>query len=165
MTRENILEDARAEPGVMSGVRIPLFDRLAQEPFFNADDAPVQHFYNRFEAIQSIEREVERLLNTRATLRRDMIATMSEDPINYGIPGMYGIPDFSQYDGANSEHWPVFARLCQQAIDIYEPRLRNASISVVGFDSADQGLSAIVTADLALKEFQGEVTFPVVVRL
>jgi type VI secretion system lysozyme-like protein len=155
------IKDARAEPKGMVGASIPLFDRLMDDDPEEDRKYPIKRFYNRFELIQSIEREVGRILNTRTTAKRVEYDELFEDPMNFGLPEMYGLADFSQYDAANEEDWNWIAEICEQAILRYEPRIKNVVVSVVEFNQRTQSLSLTIHADFAIKEFKGEVTFPV----
>lgn len=154
------LKDARAEPKKLAGAPMPLFDRLIDEDPETAIEIPTKKYYNRFELIQSIEREVERILNTRATVKREEYQDIAEDPLNFGLPEMFGLGDFSQFDGVNEEDWPRIAALCEQAIMRYESRIKNVTISVTDFDQKSQTLSMTIHAEFAMKEIQGELTFP-----
>lgn len=154
------LNDAQAEPKRIPGAPRPLFDRLIDEDSEQQTEHPVKKYYDRFELIQSIEREIERILNTRATVKRTEYDDFSEDPLNFGLPEMFGLADFSQFDGTRQDNWPRIAELCEQAIMRYEPRIKNVIASVTGFDNKTQSLSMTIQADFAIKEFQGELTFP-----
>ncbi|MCE3230742.1 MAG: hypothetical protein K0R52_670 [Alphaproteobacteria bacterium] len=156
------LKDARAEPKKTAGAPIPLFDRLIDDDPETVTEQPPKRYYNRFELIQSIEREVARILNTRATVKRAEYDDFSEDDLNFGLPEMFGLGDFSQYDATNEGHWPRIAELCEQAIIRYEPRIKNVTATVMAFDKKTQSLSMTIHADFAVKEFQGELTFPTV---
>src|SRR5437762_726666 len=116
------LKDARAEPKSIAGAPVPLFDRLIDDDPDTLHEQPTKRYYNRFELIQSIEREVARILNTRATVKRAEYDDFSEDRLNFGLPEMFGLGDFSQYDATNQEDWARIADLCEQAIMRYEPR-------------------------------------------
>ena len=156
------LKNALAEPKTSVGAPAPLFDRLIDDDPETISEHPVKKYYNRFEVIQSIEREVERILNTRATVKRAEYDDFSEDPLNFGLPEMFGLGDFSQFDGTNMQYWPRIADLCEQAILRYEPRIKNVTAMVTGFDKKTQSLAMTIQADFAMKEFQGELTFPTV---
>ena len=154
------LKDAKAETKMIIGAPAPLFDRLIDEDPETTTEYPVKKNLNRFELIQSIEHEVSRILNTRATVKRAEYEDFSEDPLNFGLPEMFGLGDFSQYDATNQQEWPRIAELCEQAIKRYEPRIKNVSATVTAFDKKGQSLSITIHADFAMKEFQGELTFP-----
>jgi type VI secretion system lysozyme-like protein len=156
------LKDARAEPKKGMGAPVPLFDRLIDEEPEAMTEQPPKRYYNRFELIRSIEREVERILNTRATVKRAEYTDFLEDDLNFGLPEMFGLGDFSQYDASNDAEWARIEELCERAITRYEPRIQNVTATVTAFDKKTQSLSMTIHADFAMKEFQGELTFPTV---
>lgn len=158
----NALKDAQVEPKTTLGARVPLFDRLIDEDLETTKEVPPKRYYNRAELVQSIEREVARILNTRSTVKRDDYEDLSEDPLNYGLPEMFGLGDFSQFDGTKMSQWPKIADLVEQAIMRYESRIKNVVATVTEFDKKTQSLQMSISAEFAVKEFQGELTFPTV---
>jgi type VI secretion system protein ImpF len=164
MITSEYLKTALAEPHREKGAPIPLFDRLIDEDLDATTEVPSRRFYNCFELIQSIEREVCGILNTRANARRNYHHYLEKEKSNFGLPEMFGLPDFSQYDGANTGDWPKIAKLCDLAIETYEPRLKNVRTTINGFNRQEQCLEGMVEADLNIPEFQGEVTFPVLFK-
>lgn len=156
------ISDALAEPKKTPGARMPLFDRLIDEDPETVKEVPPKRYYNRTELIQSIEREVARILNTRSTVKRELYEELSEDSLNYGLPEMFGLSDFSQYDATKRSQWAEIAELCEQAIMRYESRVKNVVATVGEFDKKTQSLSMTINAEFAVKEFQGELTFPTV---
>jgi type VI secretion system lysozyme-like protein len=153
-------KDARIEPKKIAGAPRPLFDRLIDDDPETMVEVPTKKNYNRFELIQSIEKEVERILNTRATVKREEYEEFSANPLNFGLPEMFGLCDFSQFDGVNDEDWPKIAEICEQAIMRYESRIKNVTIIITEFDQKNQALSMTIHAEFAMKEIQGELTFP-----
>jgi len=156
------LQNVQTELKKEAGAPVPLFDRLVDDDPEIVTELPPKRYYNRFELIQSIKREVEGILNTRATAKRVNHEDFSEDDLNSGLPEMFGLGDFSQYDGANETDWERIEELCEQAITRYEPRIKNVTVSVTAFDQKAQSLNITIHADFAIKEFQGELTFPTV---
>lgn len=154
------LDDALAEPKKIKGAPIPLFERLIDEDPENFTEYPVKRTYTETEVSQSIEREIGRILNTRSTIKRAEYQEFSENPLNIGLPEMFGLGDFSQYDAANQQDWPRICELCEQAILRYESRIKNVIVKILDFDKKTQILTASIQADFAIKEFQGALTFP-----
>src|SRR5262249_21722020 len=122
-------------------------------------------YYNRQELAQSIEQEVTRILNTRTTAKHSQYVDLSEDQVNFGLPEMFGLMDFSQYDGTNEEHWARIAEFCEEAIRRYEPRINNVLAVVTLFEQNTQSLHVTIQADYGMKEFKGEVTFETILSL
>lgn len=155
-----ILQNADREPKKHPGIRAPLFDRLISD----SETPETGRFYEREELIASIQLEIDRLLNTRTTLKREDYEELAQEPDNYGLPEMYGLPEFALYDGANQNNWPAICRYCAQVISYYEPRLTNVHVEIDNIDRPRQALSLNLVADLVGTIFQGEVTFPLSVN-
>lgn len=156
-----IFETIDKEPRKIRGSNVPLFDRLIDEnPDNPTDDGHGGRFYNREELVASIEREVDRLLNTRTSIKREEYEDRMRDDESWGLPGMYGIPAFSLYDCANTQNWTPLCRSLERAISYYEPRLKDVHVIVEVFENQQQRLALSLSAVLNVNEFQGEVTFP-----
>jgi type VI secretion system protein ImpF len=161
-----ILQGIDKEPKKVPGARVPLFDRLIDDD--REQTVQVGHagrFYDQQELIASVQREVFRLLNTRTAIKREDYEALSQDEINFALPEMYGLPEFSLYEGANHRNWPHIVHYCQQVIAYYEPRLKNIRVSVEIFDKQRQALVIHLTANLAIPEFTEEITFPLSISL
>lgn len=154
------IKDALSEPKRLTGAPIPVFDRLIDEDPDTPAEMPVKRYYTQAEVIQSIQREILRILNTRTTAKRVNYDLFSDEDRNFGLPEMFGLADFSQLDAANHSEWHRIETLCEQAISRYEPRIKNVTVTIVDFNKQTHALNLTIQADLALKEFQGEVTFP-----
>ena len=156
------VDKALAEPKKIFGAPVPLFDRLIDEDPENPGEHPARRYYTREELIQSIEREVGRILNTRITAKQTGYDDFSENRLNFGLPEMFGLPDFSRFDATSQTEWNKITQLCEEAITRFEPRIKNVAVAISGFDKKTQSLSLSLHADFAIREFQGEVTFPTV---
>ena len=160
-----IFQNVDSEPRKVPGARMLLFDRLIDD-----DEQVMQvghdgRFYNQKELVDSIEREVFNLLNTRTSIKREDYEELSQDEINFALPEMYGLPEFSLYEGANHMNWLFIEQHCQRVIAYYEPRLKNINVVVNDFDTQHQALGMNITADLAVPEFTEEITFPLSISL
>lgn len=163
MTKRDIFKEARAEPIRESGAPVPLFERLIDQSPETPEEAPSKRFYNQLELIQSIEREVFRILNTRSTAKYDEFNDLIALRENIGLVQLYGLADFSQFDGTNGGHRPRIARLCEISIGVFEPRLKNIKVTILEFDKQAQALIASVSATISIPNFQQEVTFPMTI--
>lgn len=161
----DIFKETLAEPKRESGAPILLFDRLTNESPEIEQENPIKRFYNKLELIQSIEREVYRILNTRATIKHDEFDELKLFSGNIGLPQMFGLADFSQYDGANSGHYLRIAKLCEISIGTYESRLSNIKVTIINFDKQNQTLNANITALINIPEFRQEITFPMAIEI
>lgn len=164
--RNRILETVGDEPHKIRGANVPLFDRLVDnEPDNPVDQGHGGRFYKRDDLVASIEREVDRLLNTRTSMKQEDYEVLIQDENSLGLPGMYGIPAFSLYDTANTQNWTPLCKNIERAISYYEPRLKDVEVTVDAFDVQHQKLNMFLAAQLNVKEFQGEVTFPLSIDL
>lgn len=160
MSRD-IFKETLAEPRYIAGAPIPLFERLINDDVNEDREAPIKRYYNKFELIQSIQREIARILNTRANAKKRDHRELQNQSQNFALPQLYGLPDFSYYDATNSENNRKIAKLCEQAITQYEPRLNNVSVVITGFEKQSQTLSANIQASLNVPNFREELTFPI----
>lgn len=165
MSGRNIIEESFAEPRRIEGAPIPLFEKLTDEDRSIAEETPPKRFYNKFELVQSIQMELSRILNTRANAKKNDYDQLSRDKKNFGLPQMYGLADFSQYDATSKGHYPRIAKLCENAIQIFEPRLQNPVVTITGFDNNTARLYATIHAELNVNDFQSEVTFPMEIQV
>ena len=163
MLIRDVFKEARAEPKRESGAPIPLFDRLIDHSPEEGAEVPIKLFYNQFELIQSIEREVFRILNTRSTAKHEEFDNLISEEENVGLVQLYGLADFSQFDGANTGHRPRIARLCELSIQLFEPRLNNVKVNIIKFDKQTQTLIASISAQITIPKFQQEITFPMTI--
>lgn len=159
----DIFKETLAEPKRESGAPIPLFDRLTDLAPDQETEVPCKRYYNKFELIQSIEREVFRILNTRSTAKYTEFDDLSALPENMGFVQLFGLADFSQYDGTNSGHHLRISRLCEIAISTFEPRLKKVKVMILDFNKQEQTLTASISALIDIPEYQQEITFPMTI--
>ena len=160
--KKDYFKEATNEPQHMSGVLMPLFDRLTT-PLSPGEEAGEnsKKFYTKSETIASIEREISRLLNTRTGLKSKALETLAKEKNSHGLPGFYGIPDFSSHDGSSQAQWPDLQKICRQAIERNEPRLKNVKVKIHEYDKTQHFLILSISGRLTLKSIQEEVTFPI----
>lgn len=161
----DIFKETMAEPKRESGAPIPLFERLIDEAPNLDQEVPIKRFYNKFDLIQSIERDVYRILNTRSAVKHTEFDNLRPISDNMGLPQMFGLADFSQYDGSNGSHRPRIVKLCEIAIGKFEPRLSNVKVTIYDFDKQTQTLNANIAALINIPGFRQEVTFPMVIAI
>jgi type VI secretion system protein ImpF len=114
------------------GVLAPFFDRCQQS------ESP--KVLNEEALIASIEENIQMLLNTRMALNKKNYLAMNPAGLTYGVPQLYGLPDFSWFDGARRDTWPQQATLIEQAIRLFEPRLQNPQVALKEFQEDKQKL-------------------------
>ena len=157
------------------GARPLLFDRLIDRarleeptqplPVLNGEQKPVryvkdqrerrEHMLNREQLKASVQRELERLLNTRCSIPLDQLGEEERSVVNYGIP------DFSSLSPDNVDDLALIASIVGQTISAFEPRLRNVRVEVGKVSRAESALWLNINADLVIGSFIEPVGFPV----
>ncbi len=76
----------------------------------------------------------------------------------------YGVPDFTSYQAQNSEDRRRLGKAMEQAIEAFEPRLRNISVTIDPPVPNERTLTARVEAMLALESVREPVSFPILMK-
>lgn len=147
------------EPKKIPGLSIPLFERLVDFEPERIAEQPVHRFYTLEDLNQSIERELYHILGTQSKARKEDYLELSKDPLNYALPEMFGVPEFTYFEASNKENWKSLAKHMAKIIEIYEPRLKNVQVTINDFNKQSQYLSVSVTGILNVPDFQEEATF------
>ncbi len=149
------------EPKPFFGMKRPLFDLLVdEEPHEDSEDYS-KNFMNSQEVVASVVNEISKILNTRRTATHKDYEDMKDNPLNFGIPSLFGLADFQSFDGTSPSQWAEIARLCEQSITTFEPRIRHVFVKVVGFNSQTQALEITVRGNVTIGKLIEQVTFPV----
>jgi type VI secretion system lysozyme-like protein len=117
--------------------RAPLFDRLAAP---QGREAASGRLLDRAGLEASIGRELLRLLNRRSAPGATAVPTVLD----------YGLPDWSALHPANPEDRARLARSIVRAVQVFEPRLRDARAEVAPSPRDHGALVVRLTARLAL---------------
>jgi type VI secretion system lysozyme-like protein len=150
------------EPKNQIGAKPPLFDRLIDQNLEEKIDSSYKSVLNTQELIDSIQIEVSRILNTRLTAKNKDYDELTQDPLNFGLPFLFGFPDFQSFDGTNTVQWKRIAFICQQAISKFEPRLSDVKVKVNSFNKLTQALEIYITGHIILEKLRETVHFPVI---
>ena len=106
------------------GGPVPLFDRLSDEfPLKRERELSPRRVYDRDGVFQSVHRELRRLCNTRSCI--PMSKWSGRDHTVYD----YGLPDYAHLSTRDGGHRVQLARIIEEAISAYEPRLRNPKLT------------------------------------
>lgn len=107
----------------------------------------------------SIRRDLEWLLNTRCPVSQDELAIRERSVIDYGII------DFGTIFTNNSEDYRRLAKIIEQTVTVYEPRLQEVRITVVSLPDSHRKLGAQVTIEalLVVDEMREPVSFSMVI--
>lgn len=147
------------EPKPQVGERPPLFDRLADAYPDRREDTHYTHVLNQRQVIESLMREITRVLNARTSARHAAYTKAHGQSSFHSTPALFGMRDLPSMDPANKNNWPAIARYCQQAINSYEPRLHDVTVQVESFDIYRQRLHVAIRGTFHMQAFQGKVQF------
>lgn len=146
------------QPHKVAASRVLLFDRLIDEDPAQSKEPYPFRLYSKEQLIESIARELSRLLNTRCPLpkeHRDMDRTVLD----------YGLRDFSSLFAASPTDRDMLAREIEDAIEVFEPRLHE--VSIIWSDPSNgkqQQLAANIQAKMQLGNLMEPVSFPVLLH-
>ena len=146
----------------------PLFDRLCDNDPDRIEEDPRNYILSLEHLKKSIHKELELILNTRPTYRLNSdegeLAIKTNNGLDNNLmPTAFGLPDFSWYD--SSKKWTIdhLTRQIEQAINRYEPRLKNVHVKIVGKVAATQGLQISLNADVTYNETSERLHFPLTI--
>jgi type VI secretion system protein ImpF len=143
--------------------QMSVFDRLLDDQPKNRNEVPT----DRLKAVRmfkdAVARDLESLLNTRATPWEPG----EEFPELTKSAYMYGLPDFSGMSVRAASHRQRLAKRVQEAIQQHEPRMANVAVDIpVDNDSPHRmQLRFSVTALLKMDPAPEQVSFDAVLEL
>jgi type VI secretion system lysozyme-like protein len=150
-----------AQKWTQKGAIVPLFDRLCDyEPTISHEPVPLVS-YTKKQLLESIQREVENLLNTRSSLSLANYASLDHAHMPYGVPDLFGLPDSSFADPTSTRGALQLEALLTNSIRIFESRLQNVRVDVGVMDVKTQSVNANITADLVIGDVRETISFPV----
>lgn len=145
----------------MSGhYRAPLFDRLVEKSRDSEEPRPLRTPLNREGLLESVRRELERLLNTRSSLPVDRLEEREELTVLE-----YGIPDLSAFSSGKPEDQVRLAAAVARAVSAFEPRLRAPRVSVLGLEDHERSLALSIDATLVGDPVAEPVSFRTVLGI
>lgn len=144
------------EPDIIDGARAPLFDRLTK-PGAEAEVTPFR-VLDKGALVESVIRELDRLLNTRAPLLAETPGEGERTTLDYGVV------DVSAYSPAGRDDQLRLRQVLASAISAFEPRLRNVRINVEGRSGYGNGLKVTVSGRVVCGSIAEPVSFPVLIR-
>ena len=147
------------EPHESFGAFVSLFNRLIDDAPGQKNEYPIQKFYSVEDLKESIHQELVHILGTHCKFKEKNYQEFIQNPLNYGLFGMFGIPNLFMYDETNKNHWRIFARQITKVITVYEPRLTNILVTITGVDQTKQFLNLTIFAHIIVGKFREEATF------
>ena len=150
---------------VVRGAIAPLFDRLTNEDPDTLEEDPVTYMLTKQGLYDSIQRELDNLLNTRLCLLNgeDQDFTESET-LSTMLRRPYGLQDFSDLAMSKDTHVQYMIKQIELTIQIYEPRLKNIKVEIIGRDTFNLGFCIMVNAQLNVNRCHERVHFPLVIH-
>lgn len=149
------------EPKNRLGSKPLLFDRLIDHELNEPYESPDAAYLDLYQVKESIRSEISRLFNTRSSgIDRENV--LQENGL-YGIPSLYGIPDFTRFEATSEQEWPMIGEILRKTIDRFEPRIKQSKVQILRFDNLTQSLIVQINAQLTIKKISEEVTFAVAI--
>ncbi len=142
------------------GAKAPLFDRLRESTTWTHEKIDVPIELDRDQVFDSVIHEISLLLNTRSSVTAEDYVTLKTDTRDSGWMQLYGLPDFSFFDAENKVSWAKGNKLIENAIRLFEPRLRNPCARIKEFNRQSQDLVVQLSGDLVLSNQIEHVDFP-----
>jgi len=147
-----------SEPRFVPGAPAPLFERLTDlEPQSDTEPRPLR-LLTPAELRQSVARELDRLLNTRAPVAADTLSRRERSTVDYGIP------DLSLFPPRDFDAEGRLIAMLREAIEIYEPRLAQPRVRVEHAAAQNGALIVHVDGELRLGSMIEPVSFAVAVQ-
>ena len=147
----------------MKGFSPGLFDRLMEGSTRSAPQgAPAAVTRLSIEELKdSVARDLEALLNTRAAIGDDRIRAFPECARSIMT---YGLKDFAGLSLSSSDDRAYICACIEKTIGRHEPRLRNVRAALVVQEGAINRLNFAITALLVLHAEQEPVNFDAVLQ-
>jgi len=149
---------------IETGAQVPLFDRLVDhEPHVKSEEA--SHFILTPERLyESIQRELELILNTRTTAKREADPDSPEILSDYKLPKFFGLQDFSWMNQASDFGRRKMARTIEDVISHFEPRLKNVTVKIEKIHKNTLSIEVHVHGDIQIETYRERVMFPMVIE-
>lgn len=132
-----------------------LFNRLVN----NQDGENIPVILSKDQLKVSIIEEISLLLNTRCSLTWEDYAQQMTSILKWGMPNLYGIPDFSGFDPGDSSAWIMIQEAIQNTIRIFEPRLKNPKVVIKKFEESKQNITAQIQGIMAFENMVEPIEF------
>jgi type VI secretion system lysozyme-like protein len=144
-----------SEPRFVQRAPAPLFERLTDlDPSVDAEPQPMR-LLSLAMLRQSVARELDRLLNTRAPVAADQLERRERSTIDYGIP------DLSLFAARDVDSEARLTRMVVDAIAVFEPRLRHPSARIEGAAQQNGALIVHVEGELVVGAMMEPIAFAI----
>jgi type VI secretion system protein ImpF len=141
-------------PRPIDGARAPLFDRLVDDDQAHPHERHLaRRILDAAGVRESIAVELARLANTRAPIAADRLAGRRRSTIDYGLP------DLSYFLSGAGANRVALARLLEQTIAAFEPRLLSPRVTLGDAPDRREALIAEISGKLAVGTVMQPVSF------
>jgi type VI secretion system lysozyme-like protein len=147
---------------IVTGLPVPLFDRFNEE----LDDARVGEPYRIQELsllLESIQKEIDNLLNTRLPPRPQAI--LNWEPLSEPQTVLdFGLPALSALSSSNPVDVALLCRTIVGKIASFEPRLQEPKLDLHAVEDDPAALTGTLRGLVRLNRIDHPVNFPVSLR-
>ena len=132
-----------------------LFDRLIDLDPYVQETSTTLKTLTRKELVESVKREISWLLNTTCSFSQEDLEGRERNCLNYGVY------DFSCFFPDSSDNRTRLAKIVEDAIEAYEPRLKNTEVTVNEMSSKNDKftLSLLIDGELLINKISEPVSF------
>lgn len=134
-----------------------MFDRLIDTDHRETKESVSLRVHTEADVIHSIQRELSRLLNSRAPMRGTAQALAVDTVLDYGLA------DWSSFTPASTDDRRRLESILVKRISTYEPRLTSVSVILEHDPAFPLRLSGIIRAVVQLGKVGEAVTFPLAI--
>ena len=135
------------------GSRAPLFDRLIDARPREPEELRPARVLGRSELLESIRRELARVLNTRCSESIETLKGQPRTVVNFGLPDFFTLSPTSDRDRQR------LATLIADAVRVYEPRLQSPAVDITSDPSRSRELVVVVHGTLFVDDLPEPVSF------
>jgi type VI secretion system lysozyme-like protein len=162
MESRNQYSNISPRTNLAAGLAVPLFDRFDEEK----DDSRVAEPYRVHGLsllLESIQKEIENLLNTRLPPSRS--ATGAWEPISEPQTVLdYGLPAFSTLSAGSPTDIGLLGKVVVGKIAAFEPRLQDPMLELVADQNDPAGMLGTLRGTVRVDKGLQTVSFPVTLR-
>ncbi len=138
-----------------------LLDRLIDFEPKSSEEAPKSRSNSLKELKQSVQRDLEWLLNTRAYFA-NMDERLEEVPKSVAV---YGLPDFTGVSAKSHLEQTRMTKAIETAIKNFEPRFLDLRVTLEPISTTDKSLRFRIEANLNMEPAPEPVTFDTVLQV
>ncbi len=145
---------ARARQEIL--ITQPLIDRLSDiDPWPETRSASIAMFR------QSLKRDVDWLLNTR----KPLIPEANSLPLTASSVLLFGLPDSRVFGATGGKDSGALARVIEQCIEEFEPRIENPRVTLTASDTVNRSLHFQLEGTIRYEDMEEEIQIDTVLEL